>query len=131
MERLHTVLSNHNRNYYNEMIWAACCTAYFNLLHVNEFTSPANQINTGNTLQLADVALNSCTATKIINLTLKQSKTEQFRQGTYIYLGTTNHHICPVQALVNTWQTGEYTRTTFCSTQQQTTNKSNAPRKCI
>lgn len=100
MESLYTVLSKHTGGYYNMMIWAACCTAYFGLLRVSEFTSPANHSNTTNTLQLADVALDSRTEPKMIRLTLKQSKTDQFRQGTQIHLGATNHHVCPVQALV-------------------------------
>jgi len=44
--------------------------------------------------------LDSRTAPKTIRLTLRQSETDQFRQGTHIYLGTTNHNVCPVQALV-------------------------------
>jgi len=43
--------------------------------------------------------LDNRTAPKTIRLTLRQSKTDQFRQGTHIYLGITNHNVCPVQAL--------------------------------
>jgi len=100
MECLHTLFSKDTEDYYNNMIWVAFCTAYFGLLHVSEFTSPTNHSSTANALQLADVALDSRTTPKTIRLALRQSKTDQFRQGTHIYLGTTNHNVCPVQALV-------------------------------
>ena len=99
MKRLHTVLTKHTGSLNSKMIWAACCIAYFGLLRVNEFTSP-NHSNTTNTLQLADVALDSHTSPKIIQLTLHQSKTDQFRKGSHIFLGATSHYVCPVQALL-------------------------------
>ena len=49
---------------------------------------------------VADVALDSHTSPKIIQLTLHQSKTDQFRKGSHIFLGVTSHYVCPVQALL-------------------------------
>ena len=99
MKHLHTVLTKHTGSLNSKMIWAACCTAYFGFLHVSEFMSPDHS-NSTNTLQLADVALDSHTSPKIIQLTLHQSKADQFRKGSHIYLGATNHYVCPVQALL-------------------------------
>ena len=95
MKHLHTILTKHTGNLNSEMIWAACCIAYFGLLCVNEFTSP-NHSNTSNTLQLADAALDSHKSPKIIQLTLQQSKTDQFRKGSHIFLGVTSHYVCRV-----------------------------------
>ena len=38
MECLQAVLTKHIGSFNNKMIWAACCTAYFGLLRVSEFT---------------------------------------------------------------------------------------------
>ena len=83
------------------MIWAACCLAYFGLLRVSEFTiqSP-DYTNHSSDLLLADVALDSHISPQMVRLTIKQSKMDQFRQGTYVYLGKTDHRVCPVMALV-------------------------------
>ena len=65
MKRLHTVPTKHSGSLNSKTIWAACCIAYFGLFHANEFTSP-NHSNITNTLQLADVALDSHKSPKII-----------------------------------------------------------------
>ena len=100
MERLHSVLTKHSGNYYNLMIWAACCTAYFGLLRVSEFTtSSPNHFNASTDLLLSDIALDSHAEPQVIRITLKQSKTDQYRKGTHVYLGKTSHQVCPVKAL--------------------------------
>ena len=37
---------------------------------------------------------------KVIRITLKQLKTNQYRKCTHIYLGRTSHQVCPVKALI-------------------------------
>ena len=84
------------------MIWAACCTAYFGLLRVSEFTaSSCNHSNSLTDLLLSDIAIDSHVAPQVIRITLKQSKTDQYRQGTHIYLGRTRHPVCPVKLLIH------------------------------
>ena len=101
MERLHSALSKRTGNYKDTMIWAACCLTYFGLLRVSEFTTSfPNSFNSFTDLLLSDVALDSRTSPTSIQITLKQSKTDQFRAGATIYLGKTTHAICPVTALV-------------------------------
>ena len=51
-------------------------------------------------LSLSDIALDSRTSPKTIQVHIKQSKTDPFRQGVNIYLGRTDQEICPVSALV-------------------------------
>ena len=83
------------------IIWAACCIAFFGLLRVSEFTTPTqSHSNPSSHLSLAAVALDSCTSPQVIRITLKQSKTDQLRQGTHLYLGKTGHHVCPVEAII-------------------------------
>ena len=84
-----------------EMIWAACCTAYLGFLRVSEFTSSSpNHSNSFTDLLLSDVAIDSHVAPPVIRITLKQSKTDQYRQGTHIYLGRISHQVCPIKALI-------------------------------
>ena len=60
MEQIHSLLSNHADNYYNLMIWAACCTAYFGLLRVSEFTtSSPKHSNSLIDLFLSSIAVDS------------------------------------------------------------------------
>ena len=101
MEYLQGVLSNHPGNYKDIMIWAACCLAYFGLLRVSEFTtSSPDRFDSSTDLILLDVALDNRTSPTSIQITLKQSKNDQFRAGTTICLGKTTHTVCPVDALV-------------------------------
>ena len=83
------------------MIWAACCLAYFGLLRVSEFTtSSPDCFDPSTDLLLSDVALDNRASPTFIQIILKQSKGDQFRKGTKIYLGKTTHAVCPVHALV-------------------------------
>ena len=49
---------------------------------------------------LSDVALDNRTSPTTIQITLKQSKNDQFRTGTTICLGKSTYTVCPVDALV-------------------------------
>ena len=83
------------------MIWAACCTAYFAFLRCSEFTAPSQKaFDPDSHLTLKDVAVDCRTSPKIVSITIKGSKTDQFRHGHTIYLGRTGHSVCPVQAMV-------------------------------
>ena len=99
MAHLQSVFVKHPSTYFNVMIWAACCTAYFGLLRFSEFTtSSPHHINFS---LLSDVAVDNRAAPQVVRITLKQSKTDQFRQGAYVHLGKTSHQVCPVEALVH------------------------------
>ena len=83
------------------MIWDACCLAYFGLLRVSEFTtSLPNHFDPSTDLLLSDVALDNRASLSLAQITLKQSKGDQFRKGAQIYLRRTSHAVCPVHALV-------------------------------
>ena len=90
MEHLDIVLSKHPDHYKDIIIWAACCLAYFGLLRVSEFTtSSPDHFESSTDLLLSDVALDNRASPTTIKITLKQSKNDQFRAGTTIYLGKT------------------------------------------
>ena len=101
MEHLYIVFSKHPGNYKDIRIWAACCLAYFGLLRVSEFTtSSPDHFDSTTDLLLSDVALDNRTSPTTIQITLKQSKNDQFRTGTTICLGKSTYTVCPVDALV-------------------------------
>ena len=101
MEQLYSLLSSQADNYYNLMIWAACCTAYFGLLRVSEFiASSPNHSNSFTDMLLSGIAIDSYAAPQVIRITLKQSRTNQYKQGTHIYLGRTSHQVYPVKVLI-------------------------------
>ena len=101
MAHLHAVLLKNTDNYRDVMIWAACCLAYFGLLRVSEFTiSSPNHLDPSKDLLLSDIALDNRESPSLIQITLKQSKGDQFRKGEKIYVGRTTHAVCPVHALV-------------------------------
>ena len=49
---------------------------------------------------MADVAVDSITSPSLVHVTIKESKTDQFRRGVDIYVGKTLNQICPVGALM-------------------------------
>ena len=99
MERIKAVLSKTPKNYI--MLWAVCCTAFFGLLRVSEFTVPSpRQYDPDIHLSLADITLDNRQAPEIVRLHIKQSKMDPFRNGADIYLGRTHHNVCPVEAIL-------------------------------
>lgn len=87
--------SDHNHT----MLRAACCLGFFGFLRAGEFTvnSPFNpDIHlTINDIQAGSL-LNPCS----FRIFIKCSKTDPFRQGCYVYIGTGSSDLCPVRALI-------------------------------
>ena len=78
---------------------ATCCLAYFGLIRVTEFTtSSPNHFDRLMDLLLLDIAIDNRAPSSLVQIILKQSKGNQFRKGTQIYLGRTAHAVCPVHA---------------------------------
>ena len=89
-------------SYYNILMWATCCLAFFGFLHCNEFTVPAQRSYDPSVhLSYSDIAVDDCDNPSIIVVDIKKSKTDSFRRGTgtSITLGTTQDEIFPVKAI--------------------------------
>ena len=72
------------------LLWAACCMAFFGFLRCGEFTVPSQTDYDSDThLSLTDIALDDKANPSVIQVTIKQSKRDPFRQGVDIYLGKT------------------------------------------
>ena len=74
------------------MMWATCCLAFFGFLRCGEFTVPNQREFDVNThLSVTDIAVDSKTSPSVIQVTIKQSKTDPFRKGVQLFLGQTDH----------------------------------------
>ena len=74
---------------------------FFGLLRCGEFTVPAQaDFDPETHLSLADNAVNNKESPSRAYITIKQSKTDPFRQGVQICLGKTDKSICPIKALL-------------------------------
>ena len=70
------------------MLKAACCLAFFGFLRSAEFTTPsATEFDPDTHLSLNDVVVDCHTAPTLIRVHIKQSKTDPFRQGVFLFIG--------------------------------------------
>ena len=82
-------------------MWAACCVAFFGFLRCSEFTSPGlSQYHPTTHLSFSDLAIDNRSAPSLIQITIKESKTDPFRRGTQVFFGKRDTAICPVEAII-------------------------------
>ncbi len=89
---------------YNDdvMFWAACCLAYFGFLRSLEFTVPnATAFSSHLHLSVNDVTVDQRLDPSQIQVNIKVSKTDPFRQGCIIPLGQGRSPLCPVEAVLS------------------------------
>jgi hypothetical protein len=84
------------------MFWAACCLAYFGFLRSSEFTVPNGAtFSQASHLSVYDIAADQRVAPSRIQVNIKVSKTDPFRQGCILTLGQGRSPLCPVEAMLN------------------------------
>jgi len=94
-------LSRQPHSYSNIMLWAACCLAFFGFLRVSEFSVPCQgTYDPGTHLSLTDISLDNRDNPRLLAVFIKQSKTDPFWKGVTLYLGATNHPVCPVTGVL-------------------------------
>ena len=82
------------------MLWAAALACFFGFMHTGELMGDRKDgFDPSQHLGLEDVATDSRENPTMVQITLKKSKTDPFRQGVTIVLGATGNDLCPVQAL--------------------------------
>ena len=87
--------------YINIMSWAVACTAYFGFFRLGELLLCREGVyNPALHLSFGDVKVDNTTNPALIQIFVKQSKTDQFSQGTMVYVGKTGNDLCPVIALL-------------------------------
>lgn len=101
MAGIKSILLKNPYNYHNIMMWAACCLAFFGFLRSSEFTVPSQDTYDSEVhLSLKDLAIDDKANPQLLRVTIKQSKTDPFRQGASLFLGRTDSSICPVSAVL-------------------------------
>ena len=76
--------------------------AFYGFLRVSEFTVPSqHSYDKAYHLSLADLTLNSRCLPTVVQLHIKQSKTDPFREGAFMFLSKSNRGTCPVCAIVD------------------------------
>ena len=135
MAKIKEVLYKNPTNPDNVLFLAASCLAFFGFLRCAEFTVPSqSEYNPDTHLSLQDIAIDSIESPALIQVTIKQSKTDPFRTGVQMFLAKTGKEICPVSAILPylalrgptqgplfTYQDGSYlTRQTFTTSLRRT-----------
>ena len=82
------------------MLWAACCTCFFGFLRSGEVTvSSVSDYDPEAHLSEGDVALDRLSNQSVVRVHIKASKTDPFRKGVFLFLGTSGNDLCPVAAV--------------------------------
>ncbi len=86
-----------------KLIWAACCLCFFAFLRVGEMTvGPSEKDHDpGVHLSIGDIGLDHPRRPSFLRVTIKQSKTDPFRQGVNLFVGRTGTDLCPVAAVLD------------------------------
>ena len=89
-------------SFYNTTLWAMCCLAFFGFLRVSEFTIPTEgSYDPSRHLSLSDIAVDNRKKPRLLQLSLKESKTDPFKQGVKVYVGATDSPVCPIKAILS------------------------------
>ena len=86
--------------YEETMLWAAATVCFFGFMRAGELTTPdKGSFDPSQHLTMSDLATDDLEHPTLVQVTLKSSKTDPFRQGVTITLGETGNELCPVRAL--------------------------------
>ena len=113
-----------------KMLRAASCLCFFGFLRSGEIVAPAERAHDPQShLCFSDVRTDSHASPSMLQVKIKASKTDPFRQGVTLYIGATRGPLCPVTSVLSymvargnsdgplfTWEDGRYlTRAGFVS----------------
>ena len=85
-----------------KMLWAASCLCFFGFLRSGEIVCPSEtSFDPLSHLSFADIAVDNRSAPSAMQVRIKASKTDPFRQGVTLHIGVTGGPLCPVAALLN------------------------------
>ena len=84
------------------MLWAACCLGFFCFLRSAQMTVPSDtSYDPSVHLSYGDILIDNPASPTILQVSIKQSKTDPFRKGISLFLGKTSANLCPVTAMLN------------------------------
>lgn len=85
-----------------KMLWAASCLCFYGFLRSGEVVTPAiGEYDPAVHLCFEDVKVDNRMSPSFIQVSIKASKTDPFRQGVTIYIGATGGQLCPVTAVLS------------------------------
>ena len=94
--------SSELEDYEQTMLWAASTLCFFGFMRAGKLMMTLKKgFNPSQHLALNNVATDSQQQLSMMQITLKSLKTDPFRKGVDIILGTTDDYLCPVKALFN------------------------------
>ena len=79
------------------MLWAASCVCFFAFLRSGEIAVPSDSgYDAAFHLSSGDVCMDNISNPQYLEVRIKASKTDQFRQGVCVSLGHSHADLCPV-----------------------------------
>ena len=101
MAKIKEVLQKVPTNEVNILFWAVCALAFFGFLRCGEFTVPSqSEYDPSTHLSLDDIAIDSADSPSVIQVSIKQSKTDPFRKVVQLFLAKIGKNICPITAII-------------------------------
>ena len=89
------------KSYMNVMASTSCCLTFFGFLCISEFTVPSNdQYDEEYHLCLNDMVIDTLDNPQMLQVKIKQSKTEPFGKRINIYLSAIRRDLCPVRGIL-------------------------------
>lgn len=83
------------------MLWAASTVCFFGFFRIGEITTPSDASFSADLhLSFSDLAVDNPTAPSVVRIRLKSSKTDQFRRGVDVFIGSSLNELCPVAAML-------------------------------
>lgn len=102
LKKLKKVWGDHPDQTEATMLWAASCLCFFGFLRTGEAVVPSEKAyDPAVHLNYADAQIDNTTSPQWMEVRIKASKTDPFRKGVSIYLGTTKGVLCPVAAMTS------------------------------
>ena len=85
-----------------KMLWAASCLCFFGFLRSGEITCPSERsFDPLSNLCFSDVTVDNRSNPSWMQVSIKASKTDPFRQGVTLHIGVAGGPLCPVAAVLS------------------------------
>ena len=102
LQKMKQVWFDREKDYDKVMMWAAATATFFTFCRSGEITVlEGKTYNPQSNLSYGDISVDNAQDPSIVSFLLKQSKTDQTREGVKVYMGKTGNDICPIKALLD------------------------------
>ena len=99
--KMRKIWEKQSNSFDNIMLWAVSCLCFFGFPRTGELTIPTEaDYDPGVNLNFSDVAVDSKSNPSLLRVHKKASKTDPFRKGIHIFMGSTGNDLCPVNAML-------------------------------